>query len=132
MSFETVGLAYYATVEHLRQQGRRCMKGSVNDSCAYENDEGLHCAVGCHLSEGPWMSMSGDADDLEEAYPELFLGGGDLYISGMNKHETVIFWERMQFCHDPYIYVRDVNTALIQVANQYNIIPAQPLTEWSE
>jgi hypothetical protein len=65
-----------ATVAHLAEQKCRAHDGN---RCQYLTDDGLRCAIGCHIPDGhPAQKEDMTFDTLSRKYPDL---AGNKFIS---------------------------------------------------
>lgn len=88
------------TMAHLASMPHRAMKFNpeTNEQCAYLSDDGLKCAVGAHLPDGPWQQSFAMVNGILFEWPESV--GTALGITAENRTEMVGFWIDLQKLHD--------------------------------
>lgn len=129
--FKSFQEAYDKTCDHLAQQKTRAMQpslGGATERCAYRSENGLMCAVGCHLPDGEWMEASVAVKLLIERHPELV---ESLFIEGIDYKDNIAFWVEMQYAHDiKYADGQSLTAALASVAANHDLIP-RTIEEWT-
>ena len=128
--FNTIQEAFDATVNHLAKQGRKASisitknfgDGEVRTTtrCLYKTDDGLTCAVGCHLSEENHARAAGYVGPLNFLIKEKFRHfPEELKIANVNESGLYKFWARMQHAHDNSQSLSHLRRELSSVAGEF-------------
>jgi len=122
--FDSYQDAYDQTCDHLEKQGCRAMLD--DKACAYQSEDGLTCAVGCHLPQGDWMSLQAGVAGLIDYAPKLMV---HLEINDVGKEDCLNFWLNMQIAHDCNSERLGINTVLQDISQVYNLTP-RTISKW--
>ena len=104
MSGITMQEYFDKTIEHLASMPHRAMRN--NERCAYLTEEGLKCAVGCHIPDGhEAQSFMGGVMSLAAAYSDLAgiawpdeKYGVKLAARLQAVHDSALNWDDNGFC----------------------------------
>lgn len=105
------------TIAHLKKQGKPSL--SKNGKCSYRTENGLSCAIGCHLTDGVYHQLMEDMSirDLlspekrfrKPEVPEKYLQALRALFAGLDP----VLLTDLQILHDSYFGMIDAYAATL-------------------